>query len=231
VALRGVLFDLDDTLADSAGIEQRVWLDVVELIAERHPAVERTRLRERYVGVLESHYTDLAAGITDFLTYRRSRLEDALSPWGGVDDDLFERYVEVKNRCIDEVAAAEGAIEVVRELRERGLRVGILTNGPSWMQRRKLEVSGLGAEVDAVAISGEIGAAKPDRAAFTCALALLGTNADETAMIGDSLANDVEGALAAGLAPVVWVNPHAEPPPGAVATRDLAGVPSLLGLA
>ena len=160
--LRGVLFDLDDTLADSGGIEQRVWLDVVELIAEHHPTVERTRLRERYVGVLESHYTDHAAGITDFLTYRRSRLEDALSPWGGVDDDLFERYVEVKDRCIDEVAPAAGAIEVVRELRGRGLRVGILTNGPSWMQRRKLEVSGLGDEVDAVAISGEIGAAKPD---------------------------------------------------------------------
>ena len=230
-ALSAVLFDLDDTLIDSGGIEARVWLDVVELIAEHHPGVDRERLRERYVGVLESHYADHAAGLTDFLTYRRRRLEDALSPWGAVDDVLFRRYVETKDRCIDQVEAAEGAFDVVRGLRARGLRVGILTNGPGWMQRRKLDASRVGDEVDAIAISGEIGVAKPDGAAFAAALALLGTTATETAMVGDSLANDVEGALAAGFRSVIFMSGDGGAPPGAATAARLAEVPHLLGLA
>lgn len=230
-ALQGVLFDLDNTLIDSAGIEARVWLDVVELIAEHHPAVDRVRLRERYVGVLESHYADHAAGLTDFLTYRRRRLEDALAPWGTVDDALFERYVETKDRCIDMVEPSEDAVSVVRRLRAHGLRVGILTNGPGWMQRRKLEASRVGHEVDAIAISGEIGVAKPEEAAFAAALELLGTAAADTAMVGDSLANDVEGALAAGFVSVIWIGGDGEPPTGAAAAGRLTEVPQLLGLA
>jgi putative hydrolase of the HAD superfamily len=231
VTLRGVLFDLDDTLADSSGIEQRVWLDIVELIAERHPNVRRDQLRERYVAVLEAHYADHSVGATDFLTYRRRRLADALSPWGDVDDDLFERYVALKDRCIEAVEPADGAVEVLRGLRGRGVRVGVLTNGPAWMQRRKLEVSGLGEEVDTVAISGEIGVAKPATEAFTAALSLLGTQAGDTAMVGDSLVNDVEGAIAAGLAAAIWLGANDDPPPRAMSARSLAEVPALLGLA
>ena len=229
--LRAVLFDLDDTLIDSSGVEARVWLDIVELIAEHHPSVDRVALRERYVAALELHYADHAMGVTDFLTYRRRRLEEALAPWGEVDDVLFDRYVETKDRCIHTVEPSLGALELVRALRARGVTVGILTNGPSWMQRRKLEVSRVGAEVDAIAISGEIGVAKPETAAFTTALALLGTAPYETAMIGDSLANDVEGAIAAGFASVVWMNGGHDPPAGAFGAARLAEVPGLLGLA
>jgi putative hydrolase of the HAD superfamily len=126
---------------------------------------------------------------------------------------------------------AAGAIETVRMLREHGIRVGVLTNGPSAFQRRKLETSGIGAEVDAVAVSGELGVAKPDERAFELALALLGTGAGETAMVGDSLENDVLGGMHAGLAPVVWM-PGARDgtaPHGALTAHALADVPALLG--
>ena len=230
--LRGILFDLDDTLADSSGTEERVWTDVVEVIAEHVPAVDREVLRRRYLDVLEEHYAELAAGRVDFLTFRRRRLADALSPWGEVDDSLFRRYVRAKEAIAERMAPFPEAIGVVRALRAAGIRVGVLTNGPSDFQRRKLEVSGLGPELDAIAISGELGVAKPDPKAFRLALELLGTRAEETAMVGDSLANDVAGGIAAGLAAVVWM-PGAregEVPPGAHLARELVEVPRVLGL-
>ena len=49
-------------------------------------------------------------------------------------------------------------------------------------------------------------------------------------MVGDSLPSDVEGALAAGLAAVVWMHPHRDPPAGALTATSLAQVPALLGL-
>ncbi|MGZ8688189.1 MAG: HAD family hydrolase, partial [Gaiellaceae bacterium] len=103
---------------------------------------------------------------------------------------------------------------------------------PSTFQRRKLETSGIGVEVDAVAVSGELGVAKPDERAFELALALLGTDAGETAMVGDSLENDVLGGMRAGLAPVVWM-PGARDgtaPRGALTAHALADVPGLLGV-
>jgi putative hydrolase of the HAD superfamily len=231
VAPRAALFDLDDTLTDSTGADERVWVSVAAVISEHLPEVDPGHLRERYVGLTEAHYVELAAGRVDVVTFRRRRLAEALAPWCELDDALFARYLRVKDRVLDETAAFPESLEVLRRLRSQGVRVGVLTNGPSDLQRQKLASCGLDGELDAVAISGEIGAVKPEREAFRHALALLGSDAAETAMIGDSLANDVEGARAAGFGLVIWLRPDAEPPAGVVGVRSLCEVPGALGLA
>jgi putative hydrolase of the HAD superfamily len=230
--LRGVLFDLDDTLAASAEAEERVWRDVAEVIVSRLPDVDRGELRRRYLDALQRHYPDLATGRTDALTFRRVRLADAVEPWGELDDDLFEAYLAEKRRIPEEVEPFPDAIATLRALRGRGIRVGVLTNGPSSHQRGKLDASGIGRELDAIAISEELGVAKPDEEAFRRALELLGTRADETAMVGDSLENDVLGAMRAGLAAVVWMpgRRDGDLPAGAHLAREIAEVPGLLGL-
>ena len=230
--LRGVLFDLDDTLADSAAAEESVWTDVAKVIAAHVPGVEHEELRRRYLDALRRHHPDLAAGRIDALTFRRTRLAEAIEPWGTLDDRLFDDYLAEKARIAEEVAPFPEAIATVRALRVRGIRVGVLTNGPSAHQRRKLEVSGLGPELDAIAISEELGVGKPEPRAFGLALELLGTRAEETAMVGDSLANDVLGGMGAGLAAVVWVpgRRRGDLPEGAHLARELAEVPRLLGL-
>jgi putative hydrolase of the HAD superfamily len=230
--IRGVLFDLDDTLADSAGAEERVWTGVAEVIAAHVPGVDRDELRRRYLDALRRHHPDFAAGRVDALTFRRARLADALEPWGALDDELFRAYLAEKARIAEEVGPFPEAIATVRALRERGIRVGVLTNGPSAHQRRKLEASRLGPELDAIAISEELGVAKPEEAAFAKALALLGTRAEATAMVGDSLENDVLGAMRAGFAVAVWIPGRREGklPPGAHLATEISEVPRLLGI-
>ena len=58
--LRGVLFDLDDTLADSLGADRRVWQDIVALIEERIPGLDGEALRCRCQAAFEGHYRELA---------------------------------------------------------------------------------------------------------------------------------------------------------------------------
>ena len=77
----------------------------------------------------------------------------------------------------------------------------MLTNGPSEIQRRKLRATGVDELVDAICISEELGVAKPDVRAFDHAAAAVGVAPADAAMVGDSLPNDVLGALAAGLRP------------------------------
>ena len=111
------------------------------------------------------------------------------------------------------------------------MRTGLLTNGPSWMQRRKVELLGLEAQLDAIGISEELGASKPDPAAFTATLELMGSAPDDTVMVGDHLDWDVRGALAAGMRGAVWVagdDDERQPPPGAMKVARLGEVPAAL---
>ncbi|MEZ5100440.1 MAG: HAD family hydrolase [Thermoleophilia bacterium] len=229
--LRAVVFDLDDTLADLSGAERLAWASVSRVIEELVPEVDIAAFRARYVEVADGHYERFVAGEIDFRGYRYERLEDALAPWRPLDDDLFLAYSVEKRRIIEELWPVIDAAPTLDLLRARGLRIGVLTNGPSAMQRRKLEVIGLAGHVDAVAISEEIGVGKPDPAAYAHALAALGVEAPETAMVGDSLVNDVEGALAAGLGGAVWVTRReTAAPPGAAKVARLGQVPAALGL-
>ena len=229
--LLGVIFDFDDTLADSTGVHERVWPQVAEVVGRHVPGLDAAAFLVRYDGVMDAHYERLLSGEVDFHGFRRERLAEALAPWSGVSDRLFAAYLEVKARVVAELRPYPDAIATIRVLRSAGIRVGVLTNGPSELQRRKLAVTGIDVEVDVIGISGELGAHKPAAAAFAAVLDLLGCDAAAAAMVGDSLVNDVHGALAHGFAEVVWKAPHeAEPPPGAHRVRHLGEVPSLLGI-
>lgn len=124
-----------------------------------------------------------------------------------------------------------GAQRLLSDLRGRGLAIAVLTNGPSTHQRMKLEVSGLAADIDAVAISAELGAAKPEPEAFRRAAAMIGLAVADVAMVGDTPETDIAGALAAGTAAAIWYRRRDEPqPPGARLVTALDEVPAALAL-
>jgi putative hydrolase of the HAD superfamily len=231
MAIRGILFDFDGTVGDSWGGYDRQRDAINAVVGRRVPGVDLDEFQRRYLDLSELHYSVMLRENHAYDEFRRNRLAEALEPWGPLDDVLFEEYIVEHNAAIDELPAFPDALATIRSLRARGIRVGVLTNGPSGLQRRKLRASGLIDEFDAVAITGELGVHKPDRRAFEKALELLGTRADETAMVGDDLQNDVAGALAAGFAAVVWVErAPGTLPDGAYLVRQIAEVPKILGL-
>jgi putative hydrolase of the HAD superfamily len=87
--------------------------------------------------------------------------------------------------------------------------------------------AGLLEHVDAVVTSAEVGVAKPGRAIFEHALGLAGVTPGDAVHVGDSLENDVAGARAAGIRPVLVARDGAEPG-GVEAIRSLAELPALL---
>jgi putative hydrolase of the HAD superfamily len=90
----------------------------------------------------------------------------------------------------------------LRELRALGLRLVVVSNWDLSLHERLAE-TGLAPLVDGAVASAEIGAAKPDRAIFERALELAGARPGEAVHVGDSAAEDVEGARAAGLRAVL----------------------------
>lgn len=226
--VRGVLFDLDFTLLDNDRAWQQVWPSVAERFEAHYSGFDADEFWRRASAFGKEHYQLVHRGEMDVEDYRRSYLRHGLQPWGELDDGLVAAYNDARSRAVELVEPYGDAVATLRSLRQRGLKLGILTNGPSDLQRRKLLRIGV-REVDAVAVSAEIKAWKPEPEAYRCAAAMLGLAPNRVAMVGDHLTNDVVGAMAAGVAIAVWVERRpGKLPKGAVLARELADLPGLL---
>jgi putative hydrolase of the HAD superfamily len=91
-----------------------------------------------------------------------------------------------------------------------------------------LDRVGLAGHLDGVVTSAEVGAGKPQPAIFERALALAEASAEEAVHVGDSLAEDVAGARAAGIEAVHLAREGAASDE-AVQIRSLGELPALLG--
>lgn len=93
-------------------------------------------------------------------------------------------------------------VPALRRLRESGLRLVVASNWDVSLHQL-LRSTGLAAMLDGIVTSAEAGARKPSRAIFEQALALARARPDEAIHVGDTLEEDVAGARAAGIEPVL----------------------------
>lgn len=190
---RAVLFDLDDTLYDLRAYWTGRLRRALAAVKGRYPHVDCDALLQE--AIRRKIYM---AQMPDFLR----GLE--------IDDAPFIRQVSEQycDRWFEDLALVDDALPVFERLRQR-VQVGLITNGPTSTQRRKIEHFELARHMEVMIVSEEAGVAKPDPAIFHMALAMLGTQPAETLYVGDSVENDLRGAAAAGM-PFVWVNPRNE---------------------
>jgi YjjG family noncanonical pyrimidine nucleotidase len=101
----------------------------------------------------------------------------------------------------------DGAREVLQVLSKK-VSMAMVTNGLGEVQRSRIARLGLDEFFDAIAISAEIGASKPDAEIFDIVFDSLGSSASESAvMVGDNLSADISGAANYGIA-TCWYNPQ-----------------------
>jgi HAD superfamily hydrolase (TIGR01549 family) len=94
------------------------------------------------------------------------------------------------------------AIPAMHALRERGYRVAVIGNQPA---SRDEELRRIGVEAEVIAMSAEMGVAKPSQQFFERALELIGSPpASSVAYVGDRVDNDVLPATVAGMR-AVWI--------------------------
>jgi HAD superfamily hydrolase (TIGR01549 family) len=94
------------------------------------------------------------------------------------------------------------AIPAMDALRASGYRVAVIGNQPS---SRVEELRRIGVEAEVIAMSAEMGAAKPSRRFFDRTLELIGSPLPSSvAYVGDRVDNDVLPAVVAGMR-AVWI--------------------------
>lgn len=192
-------FDLDGTLFDHRGSAT----DGVRLFFRGLEVDLTDKVVDLWFGVEEAEFEHWRAGRIDFQEQRRRRLRSVLTAVGVAFDgepvaldQLFEQYLSEYRRAwraFDDVA------EVLSSLRDRGYRLGLLTNGSEDQQLGKLSATGLAECFDVVCISETIGVQKPDSRAFDTLARSLEVESHQCLFIGDTFVQDVAGATAAGM--------------------------------
>ena len=174
---RWVCLDVGETLIDETRVWS-IWADVLGIPRMTFLAAFGAAVAR---GQEHREVFDLL-GVPDWRT-RRSEVQRR---YGGFrSDDLYP-----------------DALPAIVALRERGLRVAVIGNQPA---ERTAELRALGVDPDVMAMSDEMGVAKPDARFFRRALEMMGDPAAaDVAYVGDRPDNDVRPSAAAGMR-AVWL--------------------------
>lgn len=212
--IRGVLFDIDDTLVD---LEYAMTTALREVSEHLLPGLDQTGW-ERFGRIFThetTHYYDrYLAGELTFNDQRLLRGRAALGHFGVDlgDGEESHRWLSAYSRLQPSyVRAFADVLPLLDLLDAAGIPYGAVSNNVHDYQRAKLDGAGL-ERVSRLVGTDTVGVAKPAAAIYLEGVRLLGTAAEETLYVGDNRLLDAEASTAAGLVGV-WLNRVGEPAP------------------
>ncbi|MBI4201710.1 MAG: HAD family hydrolase [Chloroflexi bacterium] len=206
---QAILFDLDDTIIAYDAHTNALWLSICQRFApclNDHTADDLfaaiRKVADWYWSDPERH----RKGRLDGLTARREIVASAVSSLGIKDTALAfsiaDTYYQQRE---DWTSLLPGAKETLAFMKERGIRLALVTNGAAEQQRRKIQKYGLEPFFDYILIEGEFGTGKPARRVFEYALQRLHTLPQQAWMVGDNLEWEVPVPQQLGMF-AVWVD-------------------------
>ncbi|MGB6521740.1 MAG: HAD family hydrolase [Candidatus Cybelea sp.] len=216
-----VLFDLDDTLHDDTFAYQSAAEEVAREVAAEH-GVDALALQAAYVAEAEGFWQRLSPRDlkVKLSRVRASMWQNALESVGVASPEVAEQSAERYNAYRSKYYTLfPGAVELLKALRERGMKLGIVTNGLSETHREKIALLRISEYFDAIFLADEVGMIKPDPLLFAHACRTLGGAPAHSAMVGDRYDRDIRGALEAGLF-TIWLNVRDEELPAGAQPPD-----------
>ncbi len=200
-AVDGLVFDLDDTLFDF----RCAFAGVVRNFYEQHLQTAVAVSRADAVAMMTRWDEELHA-VTQYVPdLRARRFARWLSEWPETGLDIAALTDWYDDAMDGQMQPDPQVNRLLGHLNDRHIPWGIVTNGPSRMQRHKCEALGLDRIAPFVIVSEEVGYAKPDPRIFQDALSATGLARPEQVMfIGDNPVSDIDGARRFGMR-TAWV--------------------------
>jgi len=200
---KAILLDLDDTILALSESADPCWHTICERFAPQIEGLTPTGLfvaikeiRLWFWGSPERHRRGR-------LDLRRARREIVASALAGLDidapalaDEIADTYAAEREEAIQPLP---GAIDALHRLRDRGIRLALVTNGNAEDQWRKIDRFKLASLFDCIVIEGEFGFGKPDERIYIHVLKQLNVKPEETWMVGDNLEWDVRAPQRLGI--------------------------------
>ena len=205
-----IFFDLDRTLWDFDAAAEVAFERIYERYNLKDLGIPSAHeFREVYHPLNERLWELYRADKITKNELNRTRFLKPLEHYGIHDvnlaDHLSEDYVYWSPRIVRLVS---GTMELLEYLKPK-YHLHLITNGFQEVQHTKLGGSGLEPFFETLTVSEEVGVKKPNPEIFRYALRKANALAEESLMIGDEMAVDIDGARAAGMDTILF-NPKGE---------------------
>lgn len=205
LAIRGILFDLDDTLINCKKAEYNAISEFKNTYHE-FKTIDNKKFARLWNKIAIENYDKYHKGEISFEKLKMERMKRLFASYMiKISDEeakeKFKRYqlLYEKNWILfDEV------IYVLERLKNK-YKLVIVSNGDGHQQRKKIEYTGLQKYFSEIIISSEVGASKPDKEIFKIACKKISIKPENCIMVGDKYKVDIEGSINMGMRGI-WVN-------------------------
>lgn len=204
-SIQGIAFDFGNTLfsTEQMGVTTDEMKELFVAEVERDWTVSRVKameILERYMMAYRERKR-INQARPERETSALSCLERALGD-GALEVDLAKgrKLLDLfHGREAMRFTPIEGAPELIKKLKENGLRLAVLSNNP-WTEaiRVALSAQGLLPHFELVSSSSDLGWRKPSRKVFELFLERWGLSAESVIYVGDSFHHDIEVPKAMG---------------------------------
>lgn len=190
-----LLADNDNTLMDFSAAEHHALRQTLTAVGI-DPTDETCAL---YSGINDALWKALERGETTQKALKVERFRQLFEAMGRTDlnaDEVAALYADNLSTRADLMPWAMEFMEAIHGK----MKIALVSNGVSAIQRGRLSRCAFTPMLDAVIISEELGVSKPDPAMVYAALEALGcTDKCEAVLLGDSLSADIPAAVNAGI--------------------------------
>lgn len=218
VKYKAVLFDLGETLIRTTNVPE-IFRRILETYGVRVVLNDVARAHEQ--NVKEYDVREMAElGVVFWIKWnvkilKRLGIERDREFLARKIDELWWDYADLE--------VYPDVLETLAQLRAKGIKLGIVTNGMSRDFQQILSRLGLTDWFDVVVGVDACKKAKPDVEIFRYALNKLNVRPEEALFVGNSVEHDFEGAKKAGLRPLL-INRDEKAPTSAETIRSLTEV-------
>lgn len=170
--LKAVIFDLDDTLYSEKEYVRSGYQKIAEILPEVENAAEK---------------------LWTLFEAKKSAIDELLKMENIQSEEVKQACLRAYRYQIPDIHLYEGVAEMMKAFKNKGLKLGIITDGRPEGQRAKLQVLGLEKIVDYIIVTDEFGGPryrKPNSIAFQRMKELLCVEYNQMCYIGDNIKKD-----------------------------------------
>jgi putative hydrolase of the HAD superfamily len=198
--IRAISFDADGTLWDFEKVMQHSLKYALKKLWKIDPQAATKLDIEKMIKIRNRVAERLKGKVTNLEEVRLEAFRQTLKDVGRPNEVLAFLHNQVYlNHRFEDVELFDDVLPTLKNLRHR-YTLGILSNGNSYPERCGLENM-----FEFVVFSQDYGIEKPDPRIFQIAVEKAGCSEGELLHVGDSLEDDVLGAVNAGIR-FVWLN-------------------------
>jgi len=204
------LFDLDDALMAFDIVTDKAWDRAIdEFIRCNNINIEKNILLEKINTTRKWYWSDSERhkiGRENINNARREIVKLALGNYLNIEIHLLENLADNYSNIQEDLWYLFDDVEKsLQEIKKMKKKIGVMTNGTSESQRKKLKRFDIEKYFDYIFIEGEIGYGKPDIKMYEYMLQITKIENNKIIMVGDNLIWDIEPPNKLGIY-TIWIN-------------------------